>query len=169
MVFEWKSEAHFHRVPKLTPGPANVYFGESKSFASYSGTYHSPWLISMLTISQKGDVFTSSTPGAANPLTGSMFFLDYSEHNDPVPKYDYDETGVVLKGMCPNISFQIYGYSCRILLTGILQGELHIKDENGNEAKLQPGDTFFVHRGSTITFSTPRYAIAYKSAARHSH
>ncbi|CAH0058167.1 unnamed protein product [Clonostachys solani] len=118
MVFEWKSEAHFHRVPKLYPGPANVYFG---------------------------DVFTSSTPGAANPLTGSMFFLDYLEHNDPVPKYDYDETGVVIKG------------------------ELHIKDENGNEAKLQPGDTFFIHRGSTITFSTPRYAIAYKSAARHSH
>ncbi|CAI6029806.1 unnamed protein product [Clonostachys chloroleuca] len=118
MVFEWKSEAHFHRVPKLTPGPANVWFG---------------------------DVFTSSTPAATNPLTGSMFFLDYAEHNDPPPKYDYDETGVVLKG------------------------ELHIKDENGNEAKLQPGDTFFIHRGSTIIFSTPRYAIAYKSAARHSH
>uniref|UniRef100_A0A8H7TI37 (S)-ureidoglycine aminohydrolase cupin domain-containing protein n=1 Tax=Bionectria ochroleuca TaxID=29856 RepID=A0A8H7TI37_BIOOC len=119
MVFEWKSEAHFHRVPKLTPGPANVYFGER--------------------------CFHLLNPGRGQPLTGSMFFLDYSEHNDPVPKYDYDETGVVLKG------------------------ELHIKDENGNEAKLQPGDTFFVHRGSTITFSTPRYAIAYKSAARHSH
>ncbi|VUC29091.1 unnamed protein product [Clonostachys rosea] len=118
MVFEWKGEAHFHKVPKLNPGPPNVYFG---------------------------DVFTSSTPDAANPLTGSMFFLEHLDDNEPAPKYDYDETGVVLKG------------------------ELHIKDEKGNEAKLQPGDTFFVHRGSTITFSTPRYAIAYKSAARHSH
>lgn len=29
MVFEWKSEAQFHRVPKLEPGPVNVYFSES--------------------------------------------------------------------------------------------------------------------------------------------
>ena len=48
-------------------------------------------------------------------------------------------------------------------------GELHIRDEKGNEAKLLPGDTFFIHRGSTIVFSTPRYAVAYKSASRHSH
>ncbi|EFZ03880.2 Zn(2)-C6 fungal-type DNA-binding domain protein [Metarhizium robertsii ARSEF 23] len=96
MVFEWKSEAHFHRVPKLVPGPPNVYF-------------------------------------------------DYLERPDPAPKYEYDETGVVIKG------------------------ELHIRDEKGNEAKLLPGDTFFIHRGSTIVFSTPRYAVAYKSASRHSH
>lgn len=50
-----------------------------------------------------------------------------------------------------------------------LTGELHIEDEAGNSAKLLPGDTFFVHRGSTITFSTPRYAVAYKVAARHGH
>lgn len=45
-------------------------------------------------------------------------------------------------------------------------GELNIADEKGNTAKLSPGDTFFIHRGSTIVFSTPRYAVAYKVAAR---
>lgn len=27
MVFEWKDEGKLHRVPKLEPGPPNVYFG----------------------------------------------------------------------------------------------------------------------------------------------
>ena len=27
MVFEWQDEGKFHRVPKLEPGPPNVYFG----------------------------------------------------------------------------------------------------------------------------------------------
>lgn len=115
MVFEWKSEAHTHRVPKLEPGPANAYFS---------------------------DVFSTASYDAANPLTGSLFFLDFLENPDPAPTYDYDETGVVLRG------------------------ELRVSDEKGNKAKLLPGDTFFIHRGSTITFSTPRYAVAYKSAAR---
>lgn len=41
-----------------------------------------------------------------------------------------------------------------------------MKDEKGNTAKLLPGDTFFIHRGSTITFDTPRYAVAFKTASR---
>ncbi|KAK3322789.1 ethanolamine utilization protein [Apodospora peruviana] len=118
MVFEWKDEGKLHRVPKLEPGPPNVYFG---------------------------DVFSTSTKDAdaPNPLTGSFFLLEQIDNRDPAPKYDYDETGVVLKG------------------------ELHIEDEQGNTAKLLPGDTFFIHRGSTIIFSTPRYAVAYKVGARH--
>ena len=27
MGFEWQDEGKFHRIPKLEPGPANVYFG----------------------------------------------------------------------------------------------------------------------------------------------
>ncbi|KAI1083685.1 ethanolamine utilization protein [Whalleya microplaca] len=116
MVFEYKTENYFHRVPKLEGAPAAVYFT---------------------------DVFTSKK-GEANPLTGSTFLLEYAAVPEPAPKYDYDETGVVLKG------------------------ELHILDEAGNKAILFPGDTFFVHRGSLITFSTPRFALAYKSAGRPS-
>ena len=29
MVFEWQDEGKLHRVPKLEPGPPNVYFGEN--------------------------------------------------------------------------------------------------------------------------------------------
>jgi hypothetical protein len=31
MVFEWLDEGKFHRVPKLEPGPPNVYFGKNPS------------------------------------------------------------------------------------------------------------------------------------------
>ncbi|EJP66828.1 hypothetical protein NHJ13051_002876 [Beauveria bassiana] len=115
MVFEWQDEGKLHRVPKLEPGPPNVYFG---------------------------DIFTTASSDAPNPLTGSLFLLEKLENPDPAPKYEYDESGIVVKG------------------------ELHVADEKGNTAKLLPGDTFFIHRGSTITFSTPRYAVAYKVAAR---
>ncbi|CAI7659493.1 hypothetical protein PCG10_005725 [Penicillium crustosum] len=115
MVFEWLDEGKFHRVPKLEPGPPNVYFG---------------------------DVFSSASQDAPNLLAGSMFLLEQIDNPEPAPLYDYDETGVVLKG------------------------ELHLEDEKGNTAKLFPGDTFFIHRGSSIIFSTPRYAVAYKVGAR---
>ncbi|KAJ6186511.1 hypothetical protein N7519_007812 [Penicillium mononematosum] len=78
------------------------------------------------------------------PLTGSMFYLKYDENPQPAPPYhDFEETGVLLRG------------------------ELHLKDEAGKTAVLLPGDTFFIQRKSTITFSTPRYAVAYKVASRH--
>ncbi|KAF2651151.1 hypothetical protein K491DRAFT_696696 [Lophiostoma macrostomum CBS 122681] len=119
MVFEFISESRFHHIDKLEPGPPNVYFM---------------------------DVFTSEKSNSnKDPLTGSMFLLEHSETNDPAPKYDYDETGVVVKG------------------------ELHIADETGNKQVLVPGDTFFIHRGSLITFSTPKFAVAYKTAARVGH
>lgn len=31
MVFEWQDEGRFHRIPKLEPGPGNVYFGKNPS------------------------------------------------------------------------------------------------------------------------------------------
>ncbi|CAK7202165.1 hypothetical protein SEUCBS139899_004885 [Sporothrix eucalyptigena] len=117
MVFEYTGESKFHSVPHLEGAAACVHFV---------------------------DVFTSAK-GSSNPLTGSMFFLEYTDTPEPAPKYDYDESGVVIKG------------------------ELHIKDETGKTAALQEGDSFFVHRGSTITFSSPRFAIAYKCAGRPSH
>ncbi|CAK7229438.1 hypothetical protein SEUCBS140593_007245 [Sporothrix eucalyptigena] len=116
MVFEYTDEGKFHRIPKLEGAPACVYFS---------------------------DIFSTPSKETPNPLTGSMFLLEFSDKPEPAPKYDYDESGVVLKG------------------------ELHIDDETGKKATLLPGDSFFIHRGSTITFSTPRYAVAYKIAARH--
>ncbi|KAH7224237.1 ethanolamine utilization protein [Fusarium solani] len=116
MVFEWHDEGISHRIPKLSPGPANVWFG---------------------------DVFGTCSTDLPHPLTASLFYLEKAEKNEPAPYYDFDETGIVLKG------------------------ELNIVDEKGNSARLLPGDTFFIHRGSTITFSTPYYAVAFKTAGRY--
>ncbi|OQE39289.1 hypothetical protein PENCOP_c007G00019 [Penicillium coprophilum] len=127
MVFEWLDEGKFHRVPKLEPGPPNVYFG---------------------------DVFSSASQDAPNLLAGSMFLLEQIDNPEPAPLYDYDETGVVLKADAEDFPVRLFA------------GELHLEDEKGNTAKLFPGDTFFIHRGSSIIFSTPRYAVAYKVGAR---
>ncbi|EGX88430.1 hypothetical protein CCM_08474 [Cordyceps militaris CM01] len=71
MVFEWKDEGKLHRIPKLEPGPPNVYFG---------------------------DVFSTSSSDAPNPLTGSFFLLEKVEKPEPAPTYSYDESGIVFKG-----------------------------------------------------------------------
>ncbi|EXJ72488.1 uncharacterized protein A1O5_04993 [Cladophialophora psammophila CBS 110553] len=74
-------------------------------------------------------------------LTGSWFLLEGPSDSTP-PKYPYDESGI------------------------LIEGELSIKDETGKKINLQPGDTFFVHNGSEITFSTPKFALAYKTSNR---
>ncbi len=112
-----------------------------------------------------GDVFSTPSKDTPNPLTGSFFLLEKIDNPAPAPYYDYDESGVVLKGkrrkaVPRGVAGSNFRFSC-------LPGELHIEDEKGNKAVLSPGDTFFIHRGSTIVFSTPRFAVAYKVAARH--
>lgn len=116
----------------------------------------------------RGDVFSTASQNDPNPLTGSFFLLEKAEKDEPAPKYDYDESGVVLKGLSKRpIARGFCGPPRQSANAGFcMVGELHIADEKGNGAKLSPGDTFFIHRGSTITFSTPRYAVAYKVAAR---
>lgn len=40
-----------------------------------------------------------STPkGQPNPLTGSMFLLEPTDKPEPAPTYNYDESGVVIRG-----------------------------------------------------------------------
>ncbi|KAL3487079.1 hypothetical protein BJX62DRAFT_241383 [Aspergillus germanicus] len=117
MPFKTLTANTLHRIPHLEGAPACIHFVDA------FGTESDP----------------STTQ---NPLTGSLFFLEYSERPEPAPTYDYDETGVVLKGT------------------------MKLRDENGNETTLGKGDTFFISRGSTITFSTPDYALAFKAAAR---
>ncbi|KAL4969799.1 uncharacterized protein BDV14DRAFT_195329 [Aspergillus stella-maris] len=125
MVFKTLSASALHRIPQLESAPACVHFDDV--FGTEPDT-------------AAGTTSIGSTP--ANPLTGSLFFLDYSDDPQPAPKYDYDETGVVLRGT------------------------LKIQDEIGKETILGEGDTFFVSRGSTIVFSTPSHAVAFKAAGR---
>jgi ethanolamine utilization protein EutQ (cupin superfamily) len=48
----------------------------------------------------------------------------------------------------------------------VIEGEMTFKDETGQTATVKAGDTFFFPRGSTITFSTDSYGVAWKCGAR---
>ncbi|GLI73740.1 hypothetical protein PoHVEF18_001961 [Penicillium ochrochloron] len=76
-----------------------------------------------------------------SPITGSWFRIEKSPESTP-PKYEYDEVGVVI------------------------EGEMTFKDETGQTATVKAGDTFFFPRGSTITFWTDSYGVAWKCGAR---
>lgn len=45
-------------------------------------------------------------------------------------------------------------------------GEINLRDETGQTATVRPGDTFFFPRGSTITFSSDSYGVAWKCGGR---
>ncbi|KAJ4547255.1 hypothetical protein HRR78_005355 [Exophiala dermatitidis] len=84
-------------------------------------------------------------------LTGSYFLLEGPDPSTP-PKYPYDESGVLVKG--------------QERTTDITPGELSIEDETGQKVHLTAGDVFFISEGSTVTFSTPKFALAYKTSNR---
>lgn len=43
----------------------------------------------------------------------------------------------------------------------ILEGEFEIADETGQKVTATPGDVFYFPKGSTITFTTPSYGLAF--------
>jgi hypothetical protein len=45
-------------------------------------------------------------------LTGSFFLLEKIDNPEPAPYYDYDETGVVLKGKWAQRVFKRHGGGC---------------------------------------------------------
>ncbi|KAH6723530.1 hypothetical protein DL95DRAFT_389526 [Leptodontidium sp. 2 PMI_412] len=116
MVFETRNESQFYTIPKA-PGSTNVQFA---------------------------DVYTSKTGiSETNSLTASCFVIKKSDvAGDAIPKYENEETGIVLKGT------------------------LNITDETGKKSTITSGGTFFVHRGSTMSFSTDDFAVCYKVANR---
>ncbi|KAL2825858.1 hypothetical protein BJY01DRAFT_241485 [Aspergillus pseudoustus] len=78
---------------------------------------------------------------AANPIVGSWFRMESGPEATP-PRYEYDEVGVVL------------------------EGEITLRDESGQTTTVTPGDVFFFPRGSTISFSSKTYGVAWKCGAR---
>ncbi|KAL2859508.1 hypothetical protein BJX68DRAFT_226353 [Aspergillus pseudodeflectus] len=117
MPFETLSSSTLHRIPHLEGAPSYVHFVD---------TFGTP----------------DTAGGIRDPLTGSLFYIEHTSDEQELRPYDYDETGVVLKGV------------------------LTIEDEAGKTATLGKGDTFFIHRGSRIKFTTPDFGIAFKGAAR---
>lgn len=85
--------------------------------------------------------YLGTQQGTSSPITGSWFRIERGPESTP-PKYDYDEVGVVI------------------------EGEMTFRDETGQTVIVKAGDTFFFPRGSTITFSTDSYGVAWKCGAR---
>ncbi|EHA23152.1 hypothetical protein ASPNIDRAFT_128491, partial [Aspergillus niger ATCC 1015] len=87
------------------------------------------------------DLLGTSRSEEKNPIVGSWFRIEKGPEATP-PTYSYDEVGVVI------------------------EGEINLRDESGQTATVRLGDTFFFPRGSTITFSTDSYGVAWKCGGR---
>ncbi|KAJ5623062.1 ethanolamine utilization protein [Penicillium lividum] len=116
MPFITLSKSALQRIPHLEGAPSYVHFVDTFGTPKASGTQ--------------------------NPLTGSLFYVESTDDDQELRLYNYDETGVVLKGI------------------------LVLEDETGKIATLEKGDTFFIHRGSRMRFTTPNFGIAFKGASR---
>ncbi|KAJ5814174.1 uncharacterized protein N7503_000924 [Penicillium pulvis] len=87
------------------------------------------------------DYLGTENEKANNPITGAWFRIEKGPEATP-PTYDYDEVGIVI------------------------EGEMTFRDETGKAATVGVGDTFYFPRGSTITFSSKSYGIAWKCGGR---
>lgn len=88
-----------------------------------------------------GDIFTSDAPKDKQISCG--FFKQ--EKGEPlVYTYDYDEMKVFLE----------------------VEGEYTLSDETGYKVKVSPGDVFYFNNGSTITFETTGYGLAFFTGLR---
>ncbi|KAI7081983.1 hypothetical protein KC356_g8738 [Hortaea werneckii] len=87
------------------------------------------------------DIFGTNSKHSTDRMAGIWFRIEKGPEAGP-PRHTYDESGVVW------------------------EGTVTLRDETGNTRVLGPGDSFFIHRGSTVKFSSSDYGICYKCAAR---
>lgn len=153
MPVEIASESAQYTVPNLPEAGPNVFFG-TLTLVLHTRNMRGPRLV------RDWLFFIEDILGSKN-MTGSYFLLKGPEPSTP-PLYPYDESGVVIKGRSPNSGWR--KWSAHWLMWWI--GNLTIKDETGHTVSLKPGDVFFIHTGSTITFSTSDFALAYKTSSR---
>ncbi|KAM6534328.1 hypothetical protein FALCPG4_007257 [Fusarium falciforme] len=121
MPITFKRESAFYKVPplsaKIPEAPAEILMA---------------------------DVFgTDPETKAVNPLSAMMFVMEATKELVASPPYEYDETGIVLKGT------------------------FVISDETGTTVTLNAGDTFWIARGSKISFGTPNFCVCYKVTPRY--
>ncbi|KAJ5951848.1 uncharacterized protein N7479_010261 [Penicillium vulpinum] len=90
------------------------------------------------------DVYTSKEgTSPENSLTGSFFFIEKTDVPEgKLPAYIADETGIVVRGT------------------------VNLEDETGKKVTLKAGDTFFIHRGSQVAWSSDDYAVCFKAGNR---
>lgn len=82
-----------------------------------------------------GDVFSSEDTAPEKPVSAGLFRLKKGE---PLTyTYKYDEMKI------------------------ILEGDYTVADATGKSVNAKPGDVFFFPKGSTITFTTTDYGLAF--------
>ncbi|KAJ5110061.1 hypothetical protein N7532_002706 [Penicillium argentinense] len=87
-----------------------------------------------------GDVSSSDKDNAEKPISAGFYRL---EKGTPlVYTYSYDEMKI------------------------ILEGQFEISDETGQKVTAVPGDVFYFPKGTTITFTTPDYGLAFFTGQR---
>ena len=150
MVFEYRSSSERH---KLTDQVGSyVFFGMSLADRSYL-----PGATESTDICLQDDIFNTKDASAQDPLAGIWFRIEQGPPIGP-GVYSYDEAGVVWEGT-------IFLHQT-IESNADLLGTVTMSDESGIERTLGPGDSFFIHRGSTVKFSSTDYGICFKCAAR---
>lgn len=96
-----------------------------------------------------------------NPIVGSWFRIERGPPATP-PKYEYDEVGIVIEGAVDEAWYRDWTWPLTYA-----SGTITLEDEDeGTEKTVTAGDTFVIHRGSTIAFSTSDYGAAFKCGAR---
>ncbi|EPE05335.1 ethanolamine utilization protein [Ophiostoma piceae UAMH 11346] len=87
-----------------------------------------------------GDVFSSDKRDPEKPISCGLYRLKKGE--PLVYTYTYDEMKI------------------------ILEGDYTISDETGQKVEAKPGDVFYFPKGSTITFTTTDYGLAFYCGQR---
>ncbi|KAI0177548.1 putative ethanolamine utilization protein [Pestalotiopsis sp. NC0098] len=87
-----------------------------------------------------GDVFSSDKTNPEKPISAGLYRLEKGE--PLVYTYKYDEMKI------------------------FLEGDMTITDATGQSVKATKGDVFFFPAGSTITFTTSDYGLAFYCGQR---
>lgn len=88
-----------------------------------------------------GDIFTSDAPTEEQISCG---FYKQEKGEALVYTYSYDEMKIILE----------------------VEGEYTIADETGYKVSTKPGDVFYFKKGTTITFETTGYGLAFFTGLR---
>ncbi|KAI5968084.1 hypothetical protein CANMA_002586 [Candida margitis] len=88
-----------------------------------------------------GDIFTSNQPKDKQITCG---FYRQEKGEPLVYEYDFDEMKIILE----------------------VEGEYTLTDETGLKVKVAPGDVFFFPKGTTVTFETTGYGLAFFTGLR---
>lgn len=98
------------------------------------------------------DLFGTKGEDVTNPIVGGWFRVEEGPAV-AAPPYPCDEVGLVFEGR--NDVPLGSNHANKI-------GELTLEDETGQTKTITPGETFIIHRGSTIKFSSSTYGLAWK-------